>query len=296
MAPILGKRKRRDQIIDTGNTLPHPGDGDSSNVQALLRQHFESTFEPLPEPLAHEPLIQNSDTKASDDELESDWEGFSECEKEHAETIHYSTSASSTADVSKDDFKTFMVRGQIVTIHQNYADHILRQSAKPPCSTTIIASTAKRKQSNPIENEDSSTDAANLKKDLALQRLLKESHLLDSDSSLSYSGQNRHKALDLRLQDMGSKTSIFAQQKMPLAQRKGIAAKATEREELRRREAQENGIILEKKAKSRKKAHNVKQRSIDAPSVGKFQGGMLRLNKKDVAEIEGPKKIAGRKK
>ena len=83
---------------------------------------------------------------------------------------------------------------------------------------------------------------------------------------------------------------------MPLAQRKGIAAKATEREELRRREAQENGIILEKKAKSRKKAHTVKQRSIGAPSVGKFQGGMLRLNKKDVAEIEGPKKIARRKK
>ena len=83
---------------------------------------------------------------------------------------------------------------------------------------------------------------------------------------------------------------------MPLAQRKGIAAKATEREELRRREAQENGIILEKTTKSRKKAHTVKLRSIGAPSVGKFQGGMLRLNKKDVAEIEGPKKIARRKK
>ena len=117
MAPILGKRKRRDQIIDTENTLPHPADEDSSNVQALLRQHFESTFEPLPEPVVHEPLIPDSYTKASDDELESDWEGFSECGKEHAETVHYPTSASVTADVSKDDFKTFMVRGQIVTIH-----------------------------------------------------------------------------------------------------------------------------------------------------------------------------------
>ena len=111
MAPILGKRKRRDQIIDNGNVLAHPADEDSSHVQALLRQHFESTFEPLPEPLSHEPLIQNSYTKAPDDELESDWEGFSECEKEHAETVHYSTSAPSAADVSKDDFKTFMVRG-----------------------------------------------------------------------------------------------------------------------------------------------------------------------------------------
>ena len=111
MAPILGKRKRRDQIVDTGSTLAHAADEDPSNLQALLRQHFESTFEPLPEPLAHAPLTQNSYIKASDDQLESDWEGFSECGKEHAETVHYSSSAPSTADVSKDEFKTFMVGG-----------------------------------------------------------------------------------------------------------------------------------------------------------------------------------------
>ncbi len=95
---------------------------------------------------------------------------------------------------------------------------------------------------------------------------------------------------------MGSKTSVFAQQRMPLAQRKGITAKATEREELRRREAQENGIILEKVAKSKKKGDSMRQRGIGAPSVGKFQGGMLKLSKKDVAEIEGPKKNARRKR
>lgn len=147
-----------------------------------------------------------------------------------------------------------------------------------------------------MNNDESSTDAANLKKDLALQRLLKESHLLDPQSSLSHSGQNRHKALDLRLQDMGSKSSVFAQQKMPLAQRKGIAAKATKREELRRREARENGIILEKAAKSKTKYDSMRQRSIGASSVGKFHGGMLKLSKKDVAAIEGPKNIARRKR
>lgn len=159
-----------------------------------------------------------------------------------------------------------------------------------------MASTAKHKQPETMDKDEPSTDAANLKKDLALQRLLKESHLLDPQSSLSHSGQNRHKALDLRLQDMGSKTSIFAQQKMPFAQRKGIAAKAIEREELRRREARENGIILEKAAKGKKKGDTMRQRGIGAPSVGKFQGGMLKLSKKDVAEIEGPKKNARRKR
>ena len=120
--------------------------------------------------------------------------------------------------------------------------------------------------------------------------------MLDPQSSLSHSGHYRHKVRDLRLQDMGSKTSVFVQQKMPLAQRKGIAAKATGREKLRRREARENGIILEKAAKSRKKGHTMRRRGISAPSVGRFQGGILKLSKKDVAEIEGPKKIARRKK
>ena len=83
---------------------------------------------------------------------------------------------------------------------------------------------------------------------------------------------------------------------MPLAQRKGIIAKATKREHLRRREAQENGIILEKATQSKKKDDSMRQRGIGAPSVGKFRGGMLKLSKKDVADIEGPKKIARRKR
>jgi hypothetical protein len=153
-----------------------------------------------------------------------------------------------------------------------------------------VASTAKRKDKDLVDSDEAATDAANLKKDLALQRLLKESHLLDPQSSLSHSGQNRHKALDLRLQDMGSKSSIFTQQKMPLAQRKGIMAKVAEREGTRRRTAQENGIILEKAVRGKKKDEGKRQRGIGAPSVGKFQGGMLKLSKKDVAEIEGPKK------
>ena len=139
-------------------------------------------------------------------------------------------------------------------------------------------------------------DAANLKKDLALQRLLKESHLLDPQNSLSHSGQNRHKALDLRLQDLGSKSSVFKQKNMPLAQRRGIKVKAAGKEENRRRTAQENGIILEKEVKGKRKDHSKRQRGIGAPSVGKFQGGMLKLSKKDIAEIEWPSQTSrGRK-
>ena len=167
------------------------------------------------------------------------------------------------------------------------------QTAKPPSSVQKVDPITKQKQQNPDDLNDP-TDAANLKKDLALQRLLKESHLLDQESSLSHFGRNRHKALDLRIQDMGSKSSIFKQDKMPLVQRKGILAKAAKKEENRRRAAQENGIILEKAAMSKAKEGSMRQRGVGAPSVGKFQGGMLKLSKKDIADIRGPKKKRGR--
>lgn len=82
---------------------------------------------------------------------------------------------------------------------------------------------------------------------------------------------------------------------MPLTHRKGITAKKAEREEKRRKEAKENGIILEAGAGKVRKGvreggEGRRERGVGAPSVGKFQGGTLRLSRRDVAEIEGPKK------
>ena len=116
MAPALGKRKRRDQInkVDTNKTsIVHE---DSASLQALFRQHFESIFEPLPGTLVRSPLTHTIDTEPSDREPESDWDGFSDQSEEYAETVHCATRASSKADVSKDEFKTFMVRAQIVIV------------------------------------------------------------------------------------------------------------------------------------------------------------------------------------
>lgn len=83
---------------------------------------------------------------------------------------------------------------------------------------------------------------------------------------------------------------------MPLSHRKGIVAKAREREGTRRREAKENGIILEKAMNGTAKKSIIRQRGIGGPSVGKFQGGMLKLSKKDVADIVGPRKTPKGKK
>ena len=145
------------------------------------------------------------------------------------------------------------------------------------------------------DTDGEDNDVANLQKDLALQRLLKESHLLDGQSLLSLAGQARHKAHDLRVQSLGSKHSIYSQQKMPFAQRRGISTKKAEQEQVRRHEAQENGLVLEKLAQRKARSKSKRERGIGAPAVGKFRGGLLQLSEKDVARIQGPRKSPKRK-
>lgn len=169
------------------------------------------------------------------------------------------------------------------------------QSSKPP----PVGKTAsvKKVTPRPAETLEDVTDAANLKKDLELQRLLKESHLFHRPSLTSAPSANREKVTDLRMQALGAKASLFAQQRMPLAHRRGIAAKAVMREEVRRKEAQENGVILEKASKVKRGDAGKRDRGIGTPAVGKFAGGTLKLSRKDIHEINGPRQVVrGRRK
>lgn len=135
-----------------------------------------------------------------------------------------------------------------------------------------------------------------MKHDLDLQRLLRESHLLGQQSHASSSmtpGTGRQLALDMRLQALGAKESIYTQRTMPRAQRVGISKKAESREATRRREAKENGIVLERAAgstnNSKKKAMGMERRvrGVDVPGVGRFSGGTLKLSRMDIANIQG---------
>jgi hypothetical protein len=94
---------------------------------------------------------------------------------------------------------------------------------------------------------------------------------------------------------------------MPVAMRRGIEEKKRSTEEKRRKQAKENGIILEVATGSGKgkdgprmggmksnKEEGRRERGIGVPAVGRFSGGTLTLSKKDVFAIEGPKKMSGR--
>jgi hypothetical protein len=155
-----------------------------------------------------------------------------------------------------------------------------------------LAETSKiRAKIETLPDEDPS-ETANLKNDLALQRLLKESHLLDAGAFngkvSAPEGRSRLKSLDLRIRDLGAKKSISEQEKMPLSHRKGISAKAASREGRRRKEAAENGVVLEK-ARTAIKSAQRRERGAGGPTVGKFKGGTLKLSSRDVRSIEGPK-------
>ena len=67
--------------------------------------------------------------------------------------------------------------------------------------------------------------------------------------------------------------------------------KAAVREETRRSEARENGIVLERvRGKGGEAKGKRRERGVGAPAVGRFSGGTLRLSRRDVEEIEGPKR------
>ncbi len=156
-----------------------------------------------------------------------------------------------------------------------------------------------------------------LKQDLELRRLLAESHLLapshGSSSPFASSvvhgnggaepkaftaGRTRQRATDMRIQALGSKTSILKQEKMPMNMRKGMVAAAGAREAKRRREAKENGVILERSASggsgSGKGKKNSRDRGVGGPAVGRMKGAQLRISERDVKTIEGGRDTFGR--
>jgi len=81
-----------------------------------------------------------------------------------------------------------------------------------------------------------------------------------------------------------------------MSHRKGMNRKGSEREDKRRKEARENGVILETAAEKKRVIHRTGKRGMNVamPGVGKFAGATLNLSKKDIMDIEkGPKESFG---
>ncbi|KAH9872992.1 hypothetical protein J1614_005388 [Plenodomus biglobosus] len=278
MAPHLGKRKRvtRAELEQPSRSPTPSSDSDDSgaeDLQAAFRRAFEAKFKPLPsepkKPKIEEVPLQQEEEKEEGEE--TGWSGISE-DGNDVEVVEFTDTKRQRDDAERALKKAFM-------------------SSKPPTSGAVPAKTltVKKKQ-----DDDEIGDVANLKNDLALQKLLRESHLLSASSSgastptLVATGIARHKSADLHLQSLGAKSSIFTQKKMPMAQRKHMIQKARDTEAKRRTEAKEAGIVLERERKVIKVDKEKKrERSVGGPSIGRFKGGTLSLSKKDVRSITG---------
>ncbi|KAL5119131.1 pre-rRNA processing and 40S ribosomal subunit assembly [Pleosporales sp. CAS-2024a] len=287
MAPTLGKRKRISRKeLARASLSPSPCSCDSgrasasgeNDVLAIFRRAFEARFAPLPEePKQTKPDMDcGTELEQGTEEEVSDWAGISD-DDHQVQVVDYADRRLGTdkAPDTKAEMKAFM-------------------TSKPPASGAAPKTSIPRKPS-PADAE--LTDAANLKNDLDLQKLLRESHLLSASksgtcpASLSATGSARHKSTDLHLQSLGAKASIFTQKKMPMAQRKHMVQKARLRDAKRRADAREAGVILERPATNRMSGKREPQRNRDRavglPGVGKFRGGTLSLSKRDVQSITG---------
>ncbi|KAL2263051.1 hypothetical protein VTK26DRAFT_8415 [Humicola hyalothermophila] len=312
MPGLLGKRKSR----------PSEEDPDQiANAQEILRRHFEARFKPIAlapcaapsngEKKASNGNEDGDDSDAEKSQSESEWDGVSDEDEDEREegdesdsdtpvvevVDHTSTaSAANTAKMSKQELKTYL-------------------SSRPPSHTrapTSAASTAANTK-KPASDEDQPEDsAAFLANDLALQRLIAESHILSAAGGNPSHWQSQHaastatntrafatgriarKTTDMRVQALGAKESILTQAKMPMAMRKGIVGAAAAKEAKRRQEARENGIILErevKKAKTKKKKGRG-ERPVDLPAVGRMRGAELKVSAREAraiaASVRGP--------
>ena len=326
MALALGKRKRTQDVSNRSQKVKKDDGSDDEDAiaRALFQRAFEKKFKPLPK--TEKPANQDDTPSSGDDDEDDDedddsensgselsenddddgWSGISENEdspqpaKPQLEVIEDRTFSKPLTAEEKRLKKQFMTAK-------------IPSTPKFPIPHKPSAATAVSTKADPDGEGQDGTD--NLQNDLALQRLLKESHLLDSNTfsangsgSSAPEGAARLRALDMRIRDLGGKKSHMDQERMPIAFRKGMVAKAGQREDKRRTEAKENGIILERfgaksaggggagaatrgGGKERKRGGVI---GIGGPDVGTYRGATLRLSKNDIKGIEGSGKRGGK--
>ena len=104
MAPLLGKRKRRGDILNS-QTLTS-SDVSPERLHELFREHFESNFKPLEGSTPVSNNVEAPDVPAGS-ESDSEWDGCSE-EERPIEVVHEFIPPASTIEFSKGELKSFM--------------------------------------------------------------------------------------------------------------------------------------------------------------------------------------------
>ncbi|KAM6488134.1 hypothetical protein HDV62DRAFT_13840 [Trichoderma sp. SZMC 28011] len=310
---ILGKRKAPEPTVST------------EDAQEIFRRHFEAQFLPLPEAKRKAKAVEEEDGSEDDSDSGSEggeWDGLSNEDDEDDEDEDGSEDDEEEEEEDDDEDDTPVIEVVDHSVSQAPTTSTMSKrelkafmSSRPPDQTSSPKPTAQPSSSKPSAALPEDAPSL-LAQDLELRRLIAESHLLQTNKPLSLaaalsttsspnaqpkafsSGRVRQKALDMRIQALGSKTSILKQEKMPMHMRKGINAAAVEREAKRRREAKETGVILERetgKKKKRDRRGGGGGGNGFGPAVGRMKGAELRISERDVKKIEGTRDTFGRR-
>lgn len=151
------------------------------------------------------------------------------------------------------------------------------QSSKLPKSANSkkVVQEAEAEASSDEERE-------NLKDDIALQRLLRESNILAEYNDSDDPGRLRRRTLDSRISHLGGKE--VPKGNIPLRIQKGIETAKIRRQAKGEREAKEAGLVLPKKRKT--KAGKTRERGLNTKSgVGKFKNGWLQVSEREIRRI-----------
>lgn len=293
----------------------------STSVMDIFRKNFEAQFGQV-EGVTNAKFDNDQDNSGSDENISSDSGSGSdeENEIENNEDLdlemdqdyeHYNESDDSDADANlsfdheeedSDSDKPVVVK---------FLDSTSTTSFIPDKREKKLFMSSHAPKQEPIEPlvkrdpKEESEEQLNLDNDLALQRLIKESHILAEaglsgvDISTGITGRARHKTLDLRLDDLGLATTKTGQ--IPMNMRKGMIAKKAQRKERHVREAKEAGIVLARETKKelplgKRDKSKWRERGLKINSVGRETRNGLFISKSEISKYTGTSSGGGKRK
>ncbi|ODQ65514.1 hypothetical protein NADFUDRAFT_50796 [Nadsonia fulvescens var. elongata DSM 6958] len=311
---ILGRKSRRPKADDASdNERENKGQEnqlDEMSYLEIMRRNFETQFGQVEgvNPIVverSEPEKNKEDENSDDNQLDKEFQDdidadFSDLENNDSDISLLDSDfemPSELEDSGDESDGPLIVRfdqddrssGPVAS----KADRKLFMSNKAPLLEAVPLECNRRSRNTKTAPDDE----INLEHDIALQRLIKESHILAEhgndpsssgfsgvDLSLQPMGKTRLKILESRIENLGAKS--LKGDKMPMSVRKGIDAKNTDRRTKYEKHAKEAGIILSKPDfKNQEKKKIVKRdRGLKIQSIGRSTRGGLVISKEDIAK------------
>lgn len=274
-----------------------PAKSDKS-VMDIFKRSFEQQFgkvEGLPELESeseeNEETFDNESENSEDSEDGEERENDSDLDLEMEEYEHYQEQEDlGESESESEDEKPLVVRhtDSSFMVEATKQEKKLFMSSKAPLQEAKPQPSSKRQRTEERDEDEQ----LNLDNDLALQRLIKESHILAEaglsgvDISTGITGKARHKTLESRLDDLGVKKTKT--QQMPMNMRKGMTAKQQERHERHVKNSREAGIILARSEVTKAPKKQVKrERGLKIASVGRETRHGLIISKSEIAKYSG---------